>query len=161
LIERSDVKAGGIDLQMLPSRVAPILDDAPLEEPLPDTGERITFHIPVKLERAGPGTKMILPGPDGRIAKPDAGLIKLLAKAHRLQQRVLASKRTGIEAIAQEEGLSGSYFTRLLRLAWLAPDITQAILEGRHPSALTAIKLMRAEALPPDWPAQRSALGFV
>ena len=41
-----------------------------------------------------------------------------------------------------------------------APDITEAILSGRHPISLTASKLLRDGALPADWPAQRAALGF-
>ena len=56
--------------------------------------------------------------------------------------------------------MSGSYFTRLLRLAYLAPDITKAILYGRQPYDLTAAKLLRESRLPLDWPAQRQALGF-
>jgi hypothetical protein len=56
--------------------------------------------------------------------------------------------------------MSGSYFTRLLRLAYLAPDITKAILYGRQPYDLTAAKLLRESGLPLDWPAQRQALGF-
>ena len=35
-----------------------------------------------------------------------------------------------------------AYFTRLLRLSYLAPDITQAILDGRQPGDLTAEKLL-------------------
>jgi hypothetical protein len=161
LITRIDVKVDAIELRIASSRVATILNEIAPTEPLSaDAGEPITVHIPVHLKRAGLGTKMIVPGSNSALAKPDGGMIKLLVKAHRLHQKMLASKRSGIGAIAQDEGLTGSYFTRLLRLAWLAPDITQAILEGRHPPALTAIKLLRGEALPPDWDAQRSALGF-
>jgi len=159
LIGRIDVKADRVAIQMLPSRMAPILNDAPAATPLSDTDERITLQVPVQLQRVGLGTKMIVPGPNRPTVRPDPGMITLLAKAHRLQQKVLSSARTGIGEIAEEAGLSGSYFTRLLRLAWLAPDITQAILEGRHPPALTAIKLM-GKALPPDWDGQRTALGF-
>ena len=103
---------------------------------------------------------MIVPGPNRPIGQPDPGMIKLLMKAHWLQQKVLASQHAGIGEIAEDAGLSGSYVTRLLRLAWLAPDITQAILAGHHPPALTASKLLRGAALPPDWEGQRVALGF-
>jgi hypothetical protein len=36
-------------------------------------------------------------------------------------------------ALAKREGVSRSYFTRLVRLSYLAPDITQTILDGRQP----------------------------
>jgi len=41
-------------------------------------------------------------------------------------------------ALAKREGVSPSYFTRLVRLSYLAPEIAQAILDGRQPRDLTA-----------------------
>ena len=58
------------------------------------------------------------------------------------------------------EGVSRSYFTRVVRLSYLAPDITQAILEGRQPHDLTAEKLLAHSRLPLGWHDQRTALGF-
>jgi site-specific DNA recombinase len=66
-----------------------------------------------------------------------------------------------IRSIAGGERLTGSYFTRLLRLSYLAPDITKAILAGRQPPDLTAAKLLRASRLPITWAAQRTVLGFI
>jgi site-specific DNA recombinase len=48
----------------------------------------------------------------------------------------------------------------LLRLAYLAPDITSAIIEGRNPRDLTAQKLLARSRLPLAWPDQRRLLGF-
>jgi site-specific DNA recombinase len=49
----------------------------------------------------------------------------------------------------------------LLRLPWLAPDITTAILNGRKPLQLTAQTLMRlTPRLPAAWAEQRTLLGF-
>jgi len=58
------------------------------------------------------------------------------------------------------EGVSRSYFTRVVRLSYLAPDITQAVLEGRQPRDLTAEKLLAHSRLPLAWRDQRTALGF-
>ena len=55
--------------------------------------------------------------------------------------------------------MSPSYFTRLVRLSYLAPDITHAILDGRQPRDLTAEKLLDSR-LPLAWHDQRTALGF-
>jgi hypothetical protein len=55
--------------------------------------------------------------------------------------------------------LTSSYFTRVLRLTYLAPDITRAILEGRHPRDLTARKLLAHSRLPLTWPEQRRISG--
>ena len=51
--------------------------------------------------------------------------------------------------------------TRLVRLSYLAPDITQAILEGRQPRDLTADQLLAHSRLPLAWQEQRTLLGFV
>ena len=49
----------------------------------------------------------------------------------------------------------------LLRLPWLAPDITTAIVNGKQPPQLSAKQLMRLTARSPiDWGAQRTLLGF-
>ena len=58
------------------------------------------------------------------------------------------------------KGVSRSYFTRIVRLSYLAPDITQAILDGRQPCDLTADKLLAHSRLPLAWHKQRTLLGF-
>jgi hypothetical protein len=56
-----------------------------------------------------------------------------------------------LKEIAAADGVSSSYVTRLLRLAFLAPDIVTAILNGRHPPQLTANRLMDDTRLPLNW----------
>ena len=94
------------------------------------------------------------------VAKPDARLIKLLLKAHRFNARLAEGEGVHFAALAQQEGVSRSYFTRLVRLSYLAPDITQAILDGRQPLDLTAEKLLEHSRLPLAWHNQRTVLGF-
>ena len=94
------------------------------------------------------------------IAKPDARLIKLLIRAHRFNAALVGSADVPYAALAKQEGVSRSYFTRLVRLSYLAPDITQAILDGRQPPDLTADKLLAHSRLPLAWQEQRALLGF-
>ena len=63
-------------------------------------------------------------------------------------------------ALAKRQGVSPSYFTRLVRLSYLAPETTQAILDGRQPRDLTAHKLLAQSRLPLTWHEQRRVLGF-
>lgn len=56
--------------------------------------------------------------------------------------------------------VSTPYFCSLLRLAYLAPDITTAILDGRQPAILDRQFLARINHLPIDWQGQRDMLGF-
>ena len=104
---------------------------------------------------------MLIDGTDRFVAaKPDARLVNLLIRAHRFNATLIGSADLRFAALAQQEGVSRSYFTRLVRLSYLAPDITQAILDGHQPPDLTPEKLLRHSRLPLAWHAQRSALGF-
>jgi site-specific DNA recombinase len=60
-----------------------------------------------------------------------------------------------IGEIAQAEDLIPSYVTRLVRLTFLAPDITASILSGRHDPDLTVSRLMADTRFPLDWNDQR------
>ena len=87
--------------------------------------------------------------------------VKLLIRARRFNAAVVRSDGVPFAALAEREGVSRSYFTRLVRLSYLAPDIIQAILDGRQPRDLNADKLLLHSRLPLAWNEQRTALGFV
>ena len=94
------------------------------------------------------------------VAKPNARLIKLLMRAHRFNAALVGSPGVPFAALAKQAGVSRSYFTRLIRLSYLAPEITQAILDGNQPPHLTADKLLAHSRLPLAWHEQRALLGF-
>jgi hypothetical protein len=113
--------------------------------------------IPARLKRTGIEMRMVVD--DGsEPAKVDPVLVRLLLRAHAIHVRLLEEPSLPLKEIAAEEGISSSYVTRLLRLAFLAPDIVTAILNGRHPPQLTANRLMDDTRLPLDWTAQRELL---
>src|SRR5207237_2250308 len=73
------------------------------------------------------------------------------------------SSRGQVRSVAQlatVEGNSDRYVSSLLPLAFLAPDIVDAIAAGRQPPALTAHRLIRSMELPIGWGAQKQLLGF-
>ncbi len=98
-------------------------------------------------------------GPNENEAKPDPSLIKLIVKAHRLHEKLMG-ENLGIGDIAASHGVHHSYVSRLIRLAFLSPEITEAILDGRQPLGLTAAKLMQVSRLPLEWRAQGQTLDF-
>lgn len=59
-----------------------------------------------------------------------------------------------IAELAEREGIAPSYMTRVLRLTLLAPDIVEAILDGRQGSEVTLARLLDRVAV--EWPEQRS-----
>src|ERR1700738_478842 len=116
---------------------------------------------PVRLRRAGREIRMVMDGTDPfATAKPNARLVKLLLRARRFNAALTQGEGIAFAALAQREGVSRSYFTRLVRLSYLAPDITQAILDGRQPRELTPEKLLEHSRLPLAWHDQRIVLGF-
>src|SRR5215471_10519540 len=119
------------------------------------------LSVPVRLRRCGREIRMLIDRADPFDAvKPDARLIKLLIRAHRFNATLVGSGGTPFAALAKQEGVSPSYFTQLVRLSYLALDITHAILDGRQPSDLTADKLLAHSRLPLAWHDQRTLLGF-
>jgi len=103
---------------------------------------------------------MVIDGTDRFATKPDARLIRLLLRARRFNATLAQGEGITFAALAEREGVSRSYFTRLVRLSYLAPDITQAILDGRQPRDFTGEKLLDHSRLPLAWHDQRIALGF-
>ena len=91
----------------------------------------------------------------------DPSLLRILARAHDIQARLIHNPKLTVHDVAREERVSAAYLYTLLRLPWLAPDITTAIVNGRKPPQLTAKSLMRlTPRLPADWAEQRKLLGF-
>ncbi|WP_374297986.1 hypothetical protein [Sphingomonas sp.] len=65
-----------------------------------------------------------------------------------------------IDALAKRDGVGRTYVLRMLRLAYLAPDIVEAILAGREPRGLAVNRLTEQVQLPPGRTEQRRTLGF-
>jgi DNA invertase Pin-like site-specific DNA recombinase len=125
------------------------------------TTDCITLSVAAQLKRAGLGKRLVVPGRRGRRpANPDPTLMSLLVKAYDFQSRVMKDRAASLKTLAREAGVTPSYFTRLLRLSYLAPDITRAIVQGKQPPTLTAKLLTQSSRLPLDWAEQRRLLGF-
>jgi DNA invertase Pin-like site-specific DNA recombinase len=87
-------------------------------------------------------------------------LLKAIVRAHHCHALLIKHGSGKFADLAKREKLHRSYFSQVLRLAYLAPEITAAILEGRQPEGLTATTLIEHARLPLSWAEQRSALGF-
>ena len=89
----------------------------------------------------------------------DRSLTRGLARAHAFVRQAKASPELTVGGIARKGGATESYVRRLSRLAFLAPDIQQAIVDGRQPLGVNLERLMRID-LPLSWARQRAVLGF-
>jgi hypothetical protein len=107
--------------------------------------ETLTIRIPIGLQRRG-GRKLILT-PEGVAAparKPsrDETLVKTLVRAHRWRRQIESGRAKSITDLAEQEGVTDAYACRLLPLTCLAPDIVEAILDGRQPKGLRLAQML-------------------
>ena len=120
--------------------------------------ETLTIRIPIRLQRRG-GRKLIVT-PEG-VAVPtlkprrDETLIKALVRAHRWRRRIESGKAKSVTDLAEQEGVTDAYVCRLLPLTCVAPDIVEAILDGRQPKGLRLVEMLGNG--PVAWEEQRTA----
>ena len=161
LIDRINVGADQIDIHFRQARIGTLLNVATTPVPSATEDETQILSIPVRRRRSGREIRMLIDGADPfATTKPDTRLTKLLIKARRFNTALIGSDGVPFATLAKREGVSPSYFTRLVRLSYLAPDIVQAILDGRQPRDLTPDKLLAHSRLPIGWHEQRTVLGF-
>jgi hypothetical protein len=166
LVRRVEVRPDCIKIDIFQSRLATLLGSTSVDLPIQhqnqtDSFDRIlTLTAPVRLKRIGREMKLLVENFDDNIAA-DMSLLRIVARAHDIQTRLAQDTSLTVHDIAREERVTAAYIYILLRLRWLAPDITTAIVNGRQPLQLNAKKLMRLTAHPPgDWSEQRTLLGF-
>ncbi len=126
-----------------------LLDKSPPEPQ--DDGIRLALTIRTKVDRRGHNLKLILRSDKQQPPKVNPTLVALLCKAEAARAQLFADGKAAQRDLKLE---------RLARLAFLAPDIMSAIMEGRHPPALTTRRMMQLPRIPLDWRGQRQALGF-
>ena len=119
--------------------------------PIPDT---VTLHVPFRLVKRGGRKEMQLPEGAAQQRKPDSALIKALARAFRWKRMLESGEFATIVELAEHEGIAPSYMTRVLRLTLLAPDIVEAILDGKLGLPVTLPRLM--EQFPLSWNEQKN-----
>ena len=81
----------------------------------------------------------------------------VLVRAHRWRRRIESGRAKSITDLAEQEGVTVAYVCRLLPLTCLAPDIVEAILDGRQPKGLRLAEMLGN--VPLAWDGQRATLG--
>jgi hypothetical protein len=110
----------------------------------------VTVRVPIKLRRQGRRKTIVTP--DGTLPLParvDITLVKALARAFRWRKLLETGAYGTIAELAATEKINLSYVSRVLRLTLLAPDVVEAILEGRQGLEMTPRALMAA--FPMEW----------
>ena len=118
--------------------------------PVPET---VTLHVPFRVVKRGGRKEMQLPEGVKQPRRTDNTLVKALARAFRWKRMLEAGEFATIAELAEREGIASSYMTRILRLTLLAPDIVEAILDGKQGPEVTLARVMTQTPL--KWDEQR------
>lgn len=121
--------------------------------PIPDT---VTLHVPFRVVKRGGRKEMQLPEGVKQPRRTDSTLVKALARAFRWKRMLDSGEFTTIAELAEREGIAPSYMTRVLRLTLLAPEIVEAVLDGKQRPEMTLASVL--EPFPMDWRQQRELL---
>ena len=105
------------------------------------------------------GRFQLAPGSNHLQPHPALSLITAVARAHHWVGRILRGESDSQRALATETCLDERYIGRILPLAFLAPDLVESILEGKHPPDLS-LETLRS-ALPNSWDEQRTQFSLV
>lgn len=119
----------------------------------------LTVRIPFQIKKRG-GRKFVI-APEGAswsVPRPrvDSTMVKALARAHRWKRLLESGRFASVAELAAAEKINQSYLCRILRLTLLAPDIVEAILDGRQPPGIQLDVLL--DRHPVAWTTQRERL---
>lgn len=117
--------------------------------------QMLTVRVPLAVRKLRGGRKLVLT-PSGMALRgataADTTLVKAVARAFRWRRMMETGRFATINELAAAEKINSSYVSRLLRLTLLAPDIVDAILDGRQPEGMKLPGLM--EPFPVEWARQ-------
>ncbi len=103
----------------------------------------VTHHVPMTVKRRGVEMRLVIDGHGPASPKADPILLKAIARARGWFDDLVTGRALSLAAIAAREGITDRYVSHLLPLAFLAPDIVEAISVGRQPVGLTVEALVR------------------
>ena len=113
----------------------------------------LTVVIPLAVKQRGGRKVIITPDVLEVESRHDITLIKAVARAFRWLRMLETGRFATITELAAAEKINASYVSRILRLTLLAPDVVEAILDGRHPEGITLPGLVAGVAV--EWVGQR------
>ena len=146
IVQQVCIHGGRIDI--LCSTVA--IADALKVEREDNAPETITIQSAVRLTRSGRAMRLIQDNGTALAQTPNASLIKLLIRARRWWAR-LQHGDIDIKTLSAIEDVQPAYITRVLRLAFLAPAVVDAILAGTVLPKVDATALTATGAITPTW----------
>ena len=118
----------------------------------------LTETQPIQLRRRFNEMRIVMLAPDLKAADVDLTLVRTIANGHLWFQQWCNGEIESLKDIAKREGVTADYVTDVIRLAFLSPEITDAIIRGHQPPELTLRKLLKLNTLSVNWDEQASQL---
>lgn len=119
--------------------------------------DAITVHVPLTFAKRGGRKQVVLPDGASSWAPPrariDNTMVKAIARGFRWRKLLETGVHATVEDIAAAEEINASYVSRVLRLTLLAPEIVEAILDGRQDPGIALAALMKP--FPVEWERQQ------
>jgi len=157
IVDRIDITLSEVRIKLDPAGLGRHLGVA-----IDPQSPALLIATPATLKRSGLAMRMVLDTGEAAISRePDARLIGAIAKAHHWWNRLLEEPKLTITDLARSEGVTSSYMTRVIRLAFLDPAIVTRIVEGKAPADIDTKRLTQTDAIPIAWSEQRQKLGFL
>jgi site-specific DNA recombinase len=157
LIEKVVIEEEAI---MIRVRRSPLLGRAVMPPASENPGDSpIELTAPVAFRRRGVEMRLVLPAAalQNDRSRCDPTLIKAIARGRAWFEELAAGRARSLRELAERDGITRRYVRRLINLAFLSPNLVEAILQGRQPVELTATRLTELD-LPLDWTDQRRLL---
>ena len=157
IVQRIDVSTDAVTITLDGNQIAHHLGIAvSLDSREAGIPSALQITVPARLKRSGLAMRLILPGGNSISSRVDEKLISAIATAHHWWERLLQDPKLHISDLARDHGVSKSWVTRTLRLAFLDPIIVDGILNGTAPAHFTLETLRTPESVPALWSAQRA-----
>ena len=117
--------------------------------------------VPMQMRRRGIEMRFVINGNSQVSPRTDPALLKLIARAHCWFEDLVSARSASTVEIGKREKVGNRCVSRIIRLAFLTPEIVEQIVNGCQPPNLTAQSLLKDRTeLPLAWDAQRHMLGF-
>ena len=148
-------------IELAPTVIRITLDHQRLGEALDMSSiemEEIVIDAPIALKRRGVEAKLVVGGDSAKAIEPDENLIEAIATARKWFADLQSGEAASVLELADLHNVDRSHISRTLPLAFLAPDIVTAIIDGRTEPNFTLSRIKRLK-LPASWRDQRQLLG--
>ena len=151
LVSQVRVEPGHIEIDVRVAKIGELLGLTTPDE----TDRTITLTEHLHLTRTGRVVRLVEDNGQGASPAPEQSLIAMLIKA-RCWWAMLAEGEINVKDLARREGVTASWMSRIVRLAFLSPTVVEAILDGELRADVSAATFIQPGAIPECWREQQA-----